>query len=99
MGRTAWIETEGLFGYPQFLRGDCMHRSEENGCLHSARAVQDQDPHEASHQSRNQKRLRQGGEGCSQACEKSSQGFPGGRSEERDLDWLVRICRRAILEA
>merc|ERR1712182_184968 len=85
-GRAAWLEAEGLLRLPQLLGGDCLPGGEKEWHLHHSRLVQDQDPHQASHEGRNQERLRQGDEGCRKARKEDCESLPSACSEAADLD-------------
>merc|ERR1712046_136814 len=72
--------------------------SVQHWCLHSARAVQDQDAHEAGYEGRQARGLRQGGDGEGQAGAEGREGFPceGPQGQRLNYDMAFVLSARLL---
>merc|ERR1712000_593267 len=83
------------------LGNPCYDRGEEDGYLHDPRPLQDQDPHEASHQGWSEDGIWPGDEGEGEARQDCCEGLPSCRTQVTDLRgisvWLHAVCPRDLI--
>merc|ERR1719220_2908610 len=88
-----------VFEITCFSGNNCNNRSEESGCFHYPRPLQDQDAPQTSDQGRETRNFRQDANCKGKACQDDCESVPRGRFEEQLLIKVGVLLAQALLNS